>query len=70
MWGGGGGGGRRGADLGIFRLRKGTCPEATIMPWLLDWPSCPSKVCVHVLVCERGVCVWGGGGEQTWEYSD
>ena len=33
------------------------------MPWSLDWPSCPSKVCVHVLVCVReGVCVWGGGG--------
>ena len=22
-------------DLGIFRLTKGTCPEASIMPWLL-----------------------------------
>ena len=63
--------------MGIFRLTKVTCPAATIMPWSLDWPSCPSKVCVHVLVCERGsVCVCGGGGggagggEQTWEYSD
>ena len=50
--------------MGIFRLTKGTCPEATIMPWSLDWPSYPNKVHVY-FVCEReGWCVVGLGSLQ------
>ena len=50
--------------MGIFRLTKVTCPAATIMPWSLDWPSCPSKVHVY-FVCEReGWCVVGLGSLQ------